>query len=239
MNAVLPERGPLQTLKAAWRQGLRLWDRLAIYTPLAMMGVLALATYWLVRNTPAMVPPEVVKEARHEVDYFLHKFTVKTFDEQGQLKSELFGVDGRHFADTDILEIDAVRIRSVSAKGRVSNATANRAYVNGDGSEVQLTGNALVVREASRDPDGKEVPRMEFRGDFLHAFLNDERVQSHKPVVLIRGQDQFTGDTFDYDNLDQVANLKGRVHGILVPRSAAGTAAGAAAASPALPAARP
>jgi lipopolysaccharide export system protein LptC len=44
--------------------------------------------------------------------------------------------------------------------------------------------------------------------------------------LLIRGTDQFTGDTFAYDNLDQVADLKGRVHGILVPRSAA-SAAGA------------
>ncbi len=219
---------PLQVVRQVWRRALRLWDRVAIYAPLAMMGALALGTYWLVRNTPVAPPAETVKEVRHEVDYFLNKFTVKTFDEQGQLKSELFGVEGRHYADTDVLEIDDVRIRSVSVKGRVSNATANRAYVNGDGSEVQLTGNALVVREAGKDVDGKEAPRMEFRGEFLHAFLNDERVQSHKPVLLIRGQDQFVGDTFDYDNLNQVANLKGRVRGILVPRSATNATGGAA-----------
>lgn len=212
--------GPLQALRVVWRRVLHLWDRVAIYAPLVMMGALALATYWLVRNTPVAPVPETTKEVRHEIDYFLHKFTVKTFDEQGQLKSELYGVEGRHYADTDILEIDDVRIRSVSVKGRVSNATANKGYVNGDGSEVQLAGDALVVREAGKDLDGKEAPRMEFRGEFLHAFLNDERVQSHKPVLLIRGQDQFTGDTFDYNNLDQVANLKGRVRGILVPRSA-------------------
>ena len=77
-----------------------------------------------------------------------------------------------------------------------------------------------VVRDAWRDASGKEFPRLEFRGEFLHAFLNEERVTSHKPVVLIHGLDQFTGDTFDYDNLGQVANLKGRVRGVLVPRSA-------------------
>ena len=65
---------------------------------------------------------------------------------------------------------------------------------------------------------------MEFRCEFLHAFLNDERVKSHKPVLLISGTDKFVGDTFAYDNLDQVADLKGRVHGILVPRSAASAA---------------
>ena len=30
----------------------RLLDRVSMYAPLLMMGVLALGTYWLVRNTP-------------------------------------------------------------------------------------------------------------------------------------------------------------------------------------------
>ena len=205
----------------AWHTAQRLWNRMAMYMPLLMMGVLALSTYWLVRNTPIFSTPGVTQEVRHEVDYFMRKFTVKSFDEGGKLKSEIYGVEGRHFPDTDILEIDQVRIRSINAQGQITTATANRAYSNGDGSEVQLMGNALVVREASRDVSGKETPRMEFRGEFLHAFLNDERLKSHKPVVLIRGTDQFTGDTFAYDNLDQVADLKGRVRGVLMPKSAA------------------
>lgn len=195
---------------------------MAIYMPLIMMGALALGTYWLVQNTPVFSAPEAAREASHEVDYFMRKFTVKNFDEGGRLKSEIHGLEGRHFSDTDILEIDQARIRSTSPEGRVTVATANRAYVNSDGSEVQLTGNARVVREASRDASGKETPQLEFRGDFLHAFLNEERVTSHKPVVLTRGNDQFTGDSFAYDNLDQVANLKGRVRGVLMPKSAAG-----------------
>jgi lipopolysaccharide export system protein LptC len=204
--------------KSVWRALLRLWDSMAIYMPLIMMGALALGTYWLVQNTPVFSAPEVAKEASHEVDYFMHKFSIKNFDEDGRLKSEIYGIEGRHFSDTDILEIDQVRIRSTSPEGRVTVATANRAYVNSDGSEVQLTGNARVVREAS----GKETPKLEFRGDFLHAFLNEERVTSHKPVVLIRGNDQFTSDSFAYDNLDQVADLKGRVRGVLMPKSSTG-----------------
>lgn len=219
--SVLPRGRVPWTLKNTWFLLLRLWDGMAIYMPLLMMGMLALGTYWLVQNTPVFSAPEAAAEASHEVDYFMHKFTVKNFDEGGRLKSEIYGIEGRHFSDTDILEIDQVRIRSIGPEGRLTVSTANRAYVNSDGSEVQLTGNALVVREASRDASGKEAPRLEFRGDFLHAFLNEERVTSHKPVVLIRGNDQFTSDSFAYDNLDQVANLKGRVRGVLMPRSAA------------------
>lgn len=221
MRAALTNGGAvLEPLKSAWRALARLWDNTAMYAPLLLMGVLALGTYWLVRNTPIFNPPDTSKEVRHEVDYFMRKFTVKTFDEGGKLKSEIYGVEGRHFSDTDILEIDQVRIRSINVNGLITTATANRAYANSDGSEAQLVGNAVVVREAGRDAANKEMPRMEFRGEFLHAFLNEERVKSHKPVVLIRGADQFTGDTFDYDNLDGVAHLKGRVRGLLMPKSA-------------------
>lgn len=208
--------------KYGWRKFSSLWDRTAMYMPLLMMAALALGTYWLVRNTPSFSAPETVQEVGHEVDYFMQSFTIKNFDEDGKLKSEIQGSEARHFADTDILEIDQARIHSVNINRQLTTATANRAYSNGDGSEVQLTGNARVVREASRDAQGKDVPRLEFRGEFLHAFLNEERVQSHLPVLLIRGADQFTGNVFTYNNLDQVAVLTGRVRGVFMPSSAKG-----------------
>ena len=217
---VAPQPKGFGRLKAASRQLAGVWDRMAIYMPLLMMGLLALGTYWLARNNPGFSAPETAREVRHEIDYFMKNFSVRTFDETGRLKSEIFGDEGRHFPDTDILEIDQARVRSLRPDGSVTVATGNRAYTNGDASEVQLTGNARVLREAWRDASGKEFPRLEFRGEFLHAFLNEDRVASHKPVVLTRGLDQFTGDTFDYDNLGQVANLKGRVRGVLVPRVA-------------------
>ena len=191
-----------------------------MYMPLLMMGALALGTYWLVRNTPTFSKPEAVREVGHEVDYFMQNFTIKNFEEDGKLKSEIQGTEARHFADTDILEIDQARILSININRQLTTATANRAYSNGDGSEVQLTGNARVVREESLDPQGKKLPRLEFQGEFLHAFLNEERVQSHLPVRLTRGADQFTGNVFTYNNLDQVAVLTGRVRGVLMPNSA-------------------
>jgi lipopolysaccharide export system protein LptC len=208
---------PSWGLGHAWRQLLRLWDSVSIYLPLVMMGALALGTYWLVRNTPVFSPPEAVKEAKHESDYFMRNFVVKNFDDLGQLKSEVRGTEGRHYPDTETLDIDQGRIRSMSKEGRLTTSTANRVLSNADGSEVQLIGNALVVRESLKDALGQDTPRMEFRGEFLHAFLNDERIKSHKPVLLTRGKDHFTGDTLVYDNLTGVADLKGRVKGVLTP----------------------
>lgn len=207
-----------------WRRALGLWDRVSLYAPLLMMGFLASGTYWLSRNTPNAPTLAATAQAKHEVDYFLRNFTVRSYDAAGVLKSELRGVEGRHYLDTDILEIDNARLHNINPAGEVINATGNRAYSNGDGSEVQLAGDAVVIRESLLETASgdalKTVPRLEFRGDFLHVFLNDERVKSHKPVVLIRGADQFTGDSFEYNNLDGVANLAGRVKGVLHPRAA-------------------
>ena len=193
------------------------WDRLSIYLPVMLMGLLALGTYWLVRITPTASGPEPEQQVRHEPDYFMRTFSVKTFNEKGQLQSEVNGVEGRHFPDTDTLEIDQVRMRSFNQDGKVVVATADRALSNSDGSEVQLFGNAIVVREASTDASGRVDPRLEFRSEFLHAYVNTERVKTNQPVVMTRGNDRFTGDAMDFDNLIRVMNLQGRVRGVLMP----------------------
>ena len=194
------------------------WDRLSLYLPVFLMCVLALGTYWLVRSTPVFQPPEAKRATTHDPDYFMKKFSVKTFDAAGRVKSEVSGAVARHYPDTDTLEIDQVRIRSFNEQGQLTIATANRALSNSDGSEVQLFGNALVVREeVVGRPGGQAAPRMEFRGEFLHAFMNLEQVKSSKPVQLTRGKDRFTGDAMDYDNLARIMQLRGHVKGMLVP----------------------
>ena len=150
----------LSLLHKPWRRTLRAWDQVSIYLPVVLMGALALGTYWLVRNSPVFSGQEAPKTGKHEVDYFMRKFTIKSFGETGQLKSEIYGVEGRHYSDTDTLEIDQPRILSLSDAGRPVTSTGNRALSNGDGSEVQLFGNARVVREAVAGNDGKVPPRM-------------------------------------------------------------------------------
>lgn len=209
--AARPSRaGALAFVRAAW-------DRIAVYLPVILMAVMAMGTYWLARNTPLLLPPELQRAATHEPDYFMRRFSVKTFDAAGRLKSEVFGTEARHYPDTDTLEIDQPRIRSFNARGELTVASARRALSNADASEVQLIGDAVVTREAITDASGNARPRLELRGEFLQAFTETERVKSNRPVELTRGNDRFTADSLDFDNVDQVLELRGRVHGTLAP----------------------
>jgi lipopolysaccharide export system protein LptC len=195
----------------------QLWERLALYLPVVLMGVLAMATYWLVRSMPLAESVAAVVSVQHLPDYFMRGFSVKTFDAQGHLKSEVTGAEARHFPDTDMLEIDQVVIRSFDPQGHLTTATAQRALTDSDASEVQLMGGAHVVRAAGVDATGKQQPELSFAGEYLHAFMKAERVTSSQPVVLTRGQNRFTADRMDFDNLKRVMQLEGRVKGVLVP----------------------
>ncbi|MFY8103325.1 MAG: LPS export ABC transporter periplasmic protein LptC [Ramlibacter sp.] len=201
----------------AWRGLRRGWDRLAVYLPVVLMGIVALATYLLARNTPVFLPAAAARDATHEPDYFLRDFTVRSFDVNGRLKSEVSGTEGRHYPDTDTLEIDQPRMRAYNVRGQVTVATAKRALSNGDGSEVQLFGDAVVTRQPSVGPNGQRQPRIEVRGEFLHFFVNTEQLKSNRPVVLERDGDRFTGDNLDYTNLDLQLQLTGRVRGTIAP----------------------
>jgi lipopolysaccharide export system protein LptC len=194
------------------------WDRASLYLPIVLMGLLALGTYWLVRSTPELQPPEAPRAPTHEPDYFMKGFTARGFDVAGRLRSEITGVLAQHYPDTNLLEIETVRIRSFSENGRLTTATANRAITNVDATDVKLIGNALVVREAVVGP--QPTPRLEFRGEVLYALTKTEQFSSDQPVTLIRGGDRFVGDAMAYDNLKQVIELKGRVKGTLTPEPA-------------------
>lgn len=195
-------------------------DRLTLYLPVFLMGVLAMATYWLVRSAPVAPPPKAPAAKSHLPDYFMRDFAVRSFDAKGKLKSEVSGGEARHFSDTGLVEIDEARIRAFDLQGSLTIATARRAITNEDATEVKLIGSAQVVRAAVVDAKGQTRPALRFAGETLHAFMNTERVLSDQPVLLTRGLDHFTADSMDFDNRQRLLLLKGRVKGTLVPAPA-------------------
>jgi lipopolysaccharide export system protein LptC len=195
--------GPEPVAAVSWPW--RLLDLSTAYLPLVMMGVLAAGTWWLVRNASTTDVPPAAVAPRHEPDYLMKNFVVQRFDAAGTLRTQIEGEQLRHFPDDDTLEVDTARIRAIGDHGTVTLATARRALANGDGSEVQLLGDAHIVRPAT----GKEQT-VEFRGEFLHAFRNLEQVRSHLPVVVTQGSSVVHAEGMLYDNLARVVTLTGR-----------------------------
>lgn len=185
----------------------RVVDSLASYLPLLVMALLALGSWWLVRNTPL---PEVARApapVRHEADYTMERFSVQRFAAEGQLRAQIEGETLLHFPDTDTLEIERPTVRAHSPDGSLLLASAQRALSNSDASEVQLLGDARITRHATAAGD----EGLTFRGEFLHAFLKTEQLRSHLPVTVTRGGTVIRADGFEYDHLQRVVVMSGRV----------------------------
>lgn len=204
--------GSARRITPPWH--LRVRDALSAYLPLLLMLLIALATWWLVKETPMPEPPAPARAARTEPDYSMRGFALERFDAEGRLKMRIEGDWLRHFPDTDRLEIDGARIRAFGIDGRETLATARRALGNGDGSEIQLLGGAEVT---SRDAAGRPVL---IRSEFLHAFLVAERVRTHLPVLARFGGTEMTAGGIDYDNATRKLEFKGPVHAVFSPRAA-------------------
>ena len=194
---------------------LRLRDALASYLPLLLMALLAMATWWLVKNSPR--PPAAVeaKAPSSDPDVVMSRFALERFDAQGRLKLRIEGAQLRHFPDTDRVEIDQSQIQAFAPDGRVTRATSARAWGAGDGSEFQLEGGAEVV---STDDQGELV---QMRSEFLHTFVQLQRVQTHLPVTVLSGGAELRAAGLTYDHAQGKLELKGPVKSMLQPQARA------------------
>jgi lipopolysaccharide export system protein LptC len=191
---------------------LRLRDAFSAYLPLLLMGLLALASWWLVKNSPRLGAAAVERPVSTEPDYTMNQFAVERFDAAGRLKLRIEGVRMKHLPATDRIEIEQAQIRAIAEDGRVTLAHAQRAIGNGDGSEVQLLGGAEVT---STDASGAPVL---MQGEFLHAFFLTERVRSHLPVLVRVGASEVRAAGLEYDHGLRRLDLTGPIHADLAPR---------------------
>ena len=181
----------------------RLLGALVSALPLLLMLLLAFGTWWLVKNSPGPAGPAAETAQRTDPDYTMTGFAIERFDATGQLTLRLEGAQLQRYPASNRIEIEDVRIRAISADGRVTLALAQRALATGDGSEVQLLGGAEVI---SVDATGAPLV---IRSEFLHAFLVTERVTSDQPVVVLRGATEVRANGLRYDHVTQKLDLDG------------------------------
>jgi lipopolysaccharide export system protein LptC len=203
LDAVPPAPQPVWP-RLPWH--LRLLRTVTAYMPLVVMALLALFTWWLVRNSPVADEPRGPKAVRSEPDYIMGSFTLQRYSPDGDLSVQIQGAQLRHYPDTDLLEIDGVQLVATTADGAVTRATANKASATGDGNEVKLEGGARVVQEGV----DQALP-MEIEGEYLQALLKTKQVRSHLPVRLRQGTSELRVARVEVDNAKRVAVFGGPI----------------------------
>ena len=192
----------------------RLRDALAAGLPLLLMLVLAVGSWWLVRNAPQPLEPRPPAASRVEPDYTMTGFMVQRFAPDGALRVQIEGRQLRHLPAAGRLEIEGATIRAYSPEGRETVATAQRALADDKTTEVQLIGGARVQgRTAAGQPALLE-------GERLLLYPKERRVRSEQPVRVRLGDDEFQAAGLDYQEDTGALEFTGPMRGVFAPRGA-------------------
>jgi lipopolysaccharide export system protein LptC len=175
--------------------------------PIGLLLVLAALSYWLAIVSEAE-PTDIGGRFRHDPDTIIRQFDGISFDEQGNRKASLRGVELRHYPDDESSVIQQPYLRRFVASAEPSTVNANQAVVNSDGSEVDLTGNV----KAFRPPQGGKAA-ITLTAPHMRVLVDEERARTPGFARIQQGSSWISGTGFDADNVTQVFNFHSNVTG--------------------------
>jgi len=206
-------RGGPAPARLPWHQ--RLSDLVAGYLPLLLMALIALGTWWLVRQTPLREPPAAVVALPGEPDYTMQRFALRRFGADGQLRLQLEGRELRHYAQGDLIEVVEARLQARADDGARVRARAQRASADADGRQVDLHGDVQVVLTPAQRAEG--AADAELHGEFVQVLVEARRLRSDRPVTLVQGRNRIDAAGLDYDQRSRQMVLAGPLRATLLP----------------------
>ena len=183
--------------------------------PLILMGALTLTTFWLVKKN---TPPEksaVERVRSHEPDYTITNGTLSALNEFGMTKYRVLGKKVIHYDDDASIDIEAPRMRLFQAGKSPITVKSDEGHLDGDLTILDLMNNAEISRppqEASNTEPAR--PRMLARSSYFKVLINDDVIQTNKPLTLEQGLSIMQStDGGVFSNVEQSMTLSGKVKG--------------------------
>ena len=194
---------------------LSIWRTLLRLMPLLLMGTLTLVTFWLVKkNTPA--EKSAVERMRlHEPDYTISNGALSALNESGVTKYRVLGKKVIHYDDDASIDIETPRIRLFPPEKSPVTVKADKGHLDGDLTILDLIDNAEIFRPPQAASATEPArPRMLARSSYFKVLINDDIIQTNKPIRLEQGvsvMNSTEGGVFN--NIEQSMVLSGQVKG--------------------------
>lgn len=181
--------------------------------PLALMLALALLTFYLERTVREEEGSPA--QRRHDPDYVVSNFTTTTYDGNGLPLSVLSAQRMLHYPDDDTTELVAPRIRQTKPKEPHFSVSAERGSLSGDGEEVFLYDNVVLLREADADR-----PAARLTTSFLHIVRDRSLVRTDREVTIEEDRRSISGRGMEYNSESRQFSLQSDVRGRFDPKPA-------------------
>lgn len=199
---------PQKIKLSIWRTSLRLM-------PLILMGALTLLTFWLVKkNTPA--EKSAIERVRlHEPDYIIRNGALSALNEFGNTKYRVLGKKVTHYDDDASIDIETPRIRLFPPEKSPVTVKADTGHLDGDLTILDLMNNAEIFRPPQAASATEPArPRMLARSSYFKVLINDDIIETDKPITLEQGVSvMHSTEGGVFNNVEQSMVLSGQVRG--------------------------
>ncbi len=173
--------------------------------PLALLVLLATATFWL----DQMVRPPVTVEdggVHRDPDYVLEGLSVIRTSHDGAARYKLFAKKMLHYSDDDSIHLEQPRLVNTTPGKPAIQIKADRGELSGSNDDVYLSGNVTLLRNA-----GNGWGRATMATSFLHIILDDDIAKTDKPVTITEGNTIINAVGMELDNHTRVTRLLSQV----------------------------
>lgn len=177
--------------------------------PILLLGFLAGLSYWLERA--AQVPStQRDGKMRHDPDSIVDNFSVRRFNDLGQLQYILKAPKMTHYPDDDTSELVNAKLTYIRPGAPDVTIFGKAALVTSKGDTVYLTQEVIATRAPTVDR-----PEMVATMPDLTVYPEKGTAHTDSPVEINQGPTWMKGVGFSLDNNTSVIELHSQVTGLI------------------------
>jgi lipopolysaccharide export system protein LptC len=185
--------------------------------PLALLVLLAAATFWL---NQVVQPPATVEDSgsRHDPDYMLEGLSVTRTDHDGVARYKLFAKKMLHYPSNDstppvspaspvVAPIPTAVQPKTNPEKLPVQIKADQVELYGSNDDVYLSGNVTLLRDVNKGSNKK----ITMVTSSLHVVPDDDIARTDKVVTITEGNTTINAVGMELDNRANVTRLLSQV----------------------------
>ena len=194
---------------------LSIWRGLLRLMPLILMSTLTLVTFWLVKKNAPVEKSALERVRLHEPDYTITNGALSALNEAGNTKDRVLGKKVIHYDDDASIDIETPRIRLFPPEKSPITVKSDSGHLDGDITILDLINNAEIFRPPQAATATEPArPRMIARSSYFKVLINDDIIETNKPITLEQGVSIMRStDGGTFNNIEQSMVLSGQVRG--------------------------
>lgn len=179
--------------------------------PVALVAILAALTFWLERLVEGPDGPQPPRDPGTP-DFIIDNLTATKMNPDGHAEYSLAATKMVHFPASDATEVEEPRLTQWRKDAPPVRVSADRGTVSGNGNELQLRGDVVIVREKSPGH-----PELRVETNYLKVIPDAEIARTPEKVVITQDGSRLEGVGMEFNNKARELELRSLVSGTYRP----------------------